>query len=71
MKKSDPGDPNHAERQSDRWVHVSKQWINRQAEQFDAEMKRQKTLGPLPTKLEFGERITSSIKQRRYCADVR
>ena len=57
MKKSDPGEPAYAERQSERWVHVSQQWINRQAEQFDAEMKRQKTLGSLPAKLEFGKEL--------------
>jgi hypothetical protein len=61
MKKSDPAEANYAERQSDRWVQVSKQWINRQAEQFDAEMKRQKTMGPLPTKLEFEKELRNQL----------
>jgi hypothetical protein len=61
VKKSDPGEPNYAERQSDRWVHVSKQWINRQADQFDAEMKRRKTLGPVPTKLEFEKELRRQL----------
>ena len=61
MNKSDPDEPTYAERQSDRWIHVSKQWINRQADQFDAEMKRQKTLGPLPAKLEFGKELRRQL----------
>ena len=61
MNKSDASEPTYAERQSERWVHVSKQWINRQAEQFDAEMKRQKTLGPLPAKLEFGKELRRQL----------
>ena len=61
MNKSDASEPTYAERQSDRWIHVSKQWINRQADQFDAEMKRQKTLGPLPAKLEFGKELRRQL----------
>ena len=61
MKKSDPGEPTYAERQSERWIHVSEQWINRQVEQFDTEMKRQKTLGLLPTKLDFKKELRRQL----------
>ena len=40
---------------------MSEQWINRQADQFDAEMKRQKKLRPLPTKLEFEKELCCQL----------
>ena len=64
MKNSNYDEPTHEEKQSDRWGYVSEQWINRQADEFEAEMKRQKAMGPLPTNLDFENELRRQLTDR-------
>lgn len=57
MKKSDNDELSYAEKQSNSWIHFSEEWIQRQADEYEVEMKRQKSMKPLPSKLEFEKEL--------------